>query len=293
MQYSFQKSRSRRGPTDGNSDFTALKKNLNLDDTKHKEELRALYTHFPCNISWYRQKIWKERILQCVFMIVSVAFLAAIPIVVYLLTQPDSDDGDRLGFAAANVTAQLTAVLTGLIAFHNFLSQWFVTRNGIASFHNASATLQTALYGFEDKWRDKDKGDDFKKAVDEQVAFARNVVSQEQAEYFNRLATIPQIDIGAALSTAGQAAVGIVGRHGYTTPQEKVAYKTSLDELKVKQALVEGIDKRLTELQEQLSKSKDDSEKNRLAEAIKSTETKQQQAELERIEASAELSKFT
>jgi hypothetical protein len=70
-----------------------------------------------------------------------------IPLIIFYIGEASTSTG--------NVTAQVTALLTGLLAVHKSLSSWLDKRKVIGNFWKAESDLKTKLYAFEDKWKGK------------------------------------------------------------------------------------------------------------------------------------------
>ncbi|MCI5208752.1 MAG: hypothetical protein D3910_08150 [Candidatus Electrothrix sp. ATG2] len=294
MAYSFQ-GNSRRQPDASHPDFVELKKNLALkkEDESLDSELLLLVTHFHNNISWYRTRITRDQKRQKRFFVFSLVLLLMIPITVFGLTQVGTSSHSVN--EASRIAAQLTAVFTGLIAFHNILREWFVGQNGITSFHEASSNLQSRLYTFEDDWKTltPEQYEDFKNAIKEEVTYARGIVAKEQKLYFQRMANFPVIDLGAVLSTAGKTAAGFVTQHRGTQTEREIAHAEATDAVKTREALVAGYETSLRNKKEALKEAHDEETKTALKTAISAELTAKKQAEVELIKALAELAKYS
>lgn len=287
MAYSFEETKksTRRAPDETHPDLKELKTDLVVNDETHDGLLLALVTQFPLNISWYRGRIKWERRKQWVFFLVSAGLLLAIPIVIYLFTSKAPK--------GVTITVQLTALLTGLIAFHNVVRHWLEARNGLAIFHEASSKLQTNFYEFIDKWRTKEKDAEFKKAVEAQLKFARDIVNEEQKKFFEKIATFPTIDLGAALMSAGQSAAGIIDRHRRKLTEQEVAQRKALQDVQVKEALTSGYDKLIKDQEATLKIEQDETEKAEIKKSIADARKAKRKVEEDLLKALAQLEKFS
>lgn len=154
--YSFE-NKGRRKFSDEQSEDVAMDefaKRLGFEGGNYKEkrEHRDILLDFILNyhkvISRYQELQAREAKLRKKFTVVSLALLFIIPLLI--LAMGVVFPGDK-----GSITAQVTAVLTGLLAVHKSLSSWMDKRKVIGNFWKAESDLKTRLYSFEDKWKGK------------------------------------------------------------------------------------------------------------------------------------------
>ena len=174
------------------------------------------------NINWYQRALKKELRLRGVFFALSIAMLAAVPIVVLLLPQfvssmlPPSDDTTNTYSIAQNVTAQITAVLTGLLGFQRAISAWLDKRKIAGSYAQTSAKLKDLVWSLHQKWNVREivpaiKGE-LAEDLRDGIRDARQLTSDEQLFYFANL-SYPTIDVGSILKSSGAQASSIAATH--------------------------------------------------------------------------------
>lgn len=149
-------------------------------------------------IHWYVTRMRKELRYRALFIAFSVLLLVMIPVLLVGLGMLPKWFGVQ---GTAFATAQVTGVITGLIAIHRVLSTWLEKRRLIVHFHKASAALKAGLYSLEDKWRGRavDAGkrlkaefvDDVKRGIES----ALQITKEEEEAYFEYRAGLPSINI--------------------------------------------------------------------------------------------------
>jgi len=244
-----------------------------LDDTA-RAAIAGFMTHHHLAIMRYQTLLDREKRHRAFFIGFSFVLLALVPLSIFLLSE-------HLAGKSSNIIAQITAMLTGLLAVQKALSSWLDKRVIIGNFYRAQSTLKSNLYTFEDQWRGKLSGNKeessgggkstkvinpaFLKAISDAIKVAREVVVDEQTKFYEAL-TYPSIDVGSILKGAAEASGALTGRFrgaelALRETQEKIAgerqslrnllgqtlttlkgQKESLDELVEKQeAAFEGI----------------------------------------------------
>lgn len=219
--YSFEKKGRRKFP-DPESESAAVETfadRLGLGDINYaayQDQLLNFIINHHKVISRYDELLDREKVLRNCFTGISLLLLVIVPI---LILKMDSwFDGDN----KAAITAQVTAVLTGLIAVHKSLSSWLDKRTVIGNFWKAQSELKTKLYAFEDKWKgqavliSKEDGkeirrlkEDFLVEIRVAIAAARAIVQEEQSKFFDTI-TYPSIDIAEMIKGAGASAKDLV-----------------------------------------------------------------------------------
>ncbi|HEX8874319.1 MAG TPA: hypothetical protein VF780_06785, partial [Nitrosospira sp.] len=165
-------------------------------------------------ISRYNELRDRENRWRILFTGISLILLMAIPLIIFHIGEASAGTG--------NITAQVTALLTGLMAVHKSLSSWLDKRKVIGNFWKAESDLKTKLYAFEDKWKDKATQDaagnpgaahtlkdDFLSEARTAIVEARAIVQDEQSKFFDTL-IYPSIDLGEMLKDTGDRAKALV-----------------------------------------------------------------------------------
>lgn len=242
--YSFE-NQGRRKFSDPKSEEAAVKEfatRLKLTDNsykKHQDILLEFILNHHKVISRYNELKDREMRLRKQFTVVSLVLLFAIPLLIFAI-------GAWLPGDKGSVTAQVTAMLTGLLGVHRSLSSWMDKRKIIGNFWKAESDLKTKLYAFEDKWRDKamqtatENGrtinklkDDFLNDARAAIADARAIVQDEQSKFFDAV-TYPTIDLGEMLKDAGDRARALVSAHAPPELEQQEKRRQATEALEAK-----------------------------------------------------------
>ena len=140
-------------PSDvGDKLYATFLLNLALDPARLDAGARALLRRYVANVHincrWYNRGVLREKALQWVAFIVSVALLVAVPIGVNV---------QKLGLAG-DPTALATTGLAVLVALHRALSGWIRRRRHIGPLWKARADLLDEIYTLETGWVDREEG---------------------------------------------------------------------------------------------------------------------------------------
>lgn len=223
--YSFENEGRRKFPDTESENLAIITfvKRVQPDDkdfsySEHRDLLLNFILNLHKAISRYKELRHREKKLQRTFTGISLALLFVIPLLIVAL-------GHLLPNDPSSLTAQVTAVLTGLLAVHKSLSSWLDKRKVVGNFWKAESDLKTKLYAFEDKWKGqatqvaKEQGkeikkfkDDFLKDVQAIIVEARAIVQDEQSKFFDSV-TYPSIDLGDMLKVSGASAKALVTAH--------------------------------------------------------------------------------
>ncbi|MCK4465081.1 MAG: hypothetical protein KAU83_05160 [Bacteroidales bacterium] len=251
------KSRKRsRSKKEAQTELAKFANRLDLKEshyTGHKDELLEYVMEHHLNIDWYEERLKKERNYRYIFTTISLALLLLIPIGILYLTQLP-------GISGSSVAAQITAVLTGLLAVHRSLSSWFSKRQLMGHFWKASADLKESLYSFEERWRgnavteNNKLKDDFVKGVYNGIDYARKIVKEEKINFF-KLHSLPSIDLGRTLKEATADAKSLFTTHISPDLEREQARETlEMNILKLEKE-INGLDILINEKKELLNKS--------------------------------------
>jgi len=164
------------------------------------EELVDYVTDMHLRISWYEQKLNRERVLSGFYISLTIVLMAAIPALIYYFSgQIEADTG----------IAEIAAVLSGVLAIHKGFASWLEQRRVIGDFWKAMADLKEALYDLEDKHRKEGKNwdeaaqEDLKKDLQLGIQFAQRVERKEREKFFKNYKT-PKFDLVGSLSSIGK-----------------------------------------------------------------------------------------
>jgi hypothetical protein len=191
--------------------------NDEIPATNFGQPLLELATHCNLAIAWYEGKIKKEVWARRGYFFVSLGTLLLIPITLYLI-----GNFSRLGQPTA-VTAQMSAVLTGLLAFQRGVSAWLDRRQIVGAYAKASSDLKTLLYTFEQTWdtmaTDSSHAVEFTSALRTITAKSRDIVRLETEAYYQTL-SYPTLDLGSLVKSAASDAGTLI--HTFGTPTSSV-----------------------------------------------------------------------
>jgi hypothetical protein len=220
--YSFEewaRKESIRAPEVADQTLGAFAERLGIAKTPAtlKELLRDYVLEIHLNIDWYVRRLERERALQWMFTMFSVVLLIGIPPLIAWLSH--RDDTKTVWTAA-----QITAMITGILAIHKTLAAWVDKRQLFGHFWRTSAELKELLYSFEQRWHGKALADtapgtasgtapgtapnpEFVQALQADVARARQIVRAERQGFYD-LFQSPAFDVFQRLNDAlshGQA----------------------------------------------------------------------------------------
>jgi len=205
--------------------------------------LLQLATHCNLAIAWYEAKIRKETRARGAYFFISLGLLLLIPIVLFLM-------GNLSTFGQpAAVTAQMSAVLTGLLAFQRGVSAWLDRRQIVGTYAKASSDLKTLLYTFEQTWdmmaTDPSHAVEFASALRTAASKSRDIVRRETEAYYQTL-SYPTLDLGSLVKSAASDASSLVQTFG--TPTSAVTDIAAAKLVQLRQ--------RVDELDAQISRAK-------------------------------------
>lgn len=105
-------------------------------------------THLMGNIHWYEKKVIKEKSIRLVYIFLSLSLLFLVPVAVAAIAKTES------------LAAEITVILTGMVALYLSLIKWLKSRNLIALYWQTKSNLKSRLYALEDKWHHDGKWTD-------------------------------------------------------------------------------------------------------------------------------------
>jgi hypothetical protein len=216
------------------------------------DRLTDLIISCHLNIQWYQRKLSGEVNLRRWYFALSLAMLAMIPLVLFVISFWTAHSG---GNQAIGVTTQLSAILTGLLAFQRGVSAWLDKRQVVAGYSKACSDLKSVLYTFEQAWDsvavDPARYTEFLLAIRAATAKCKDIVRQETDQYFQTL-SYPTIDVGSLLNSSTSDAQSLV--RSFTVPANNAAPASAVSATKqVASAKVQQLRQRVDELDAQLA----------------------------------------
>lgn len=172
-----------------------FKKQLGLPlNTKMKIDhaLEDFLAEAVLGAAWYQSK--SKHALRGIWLYIAVNVALVIGIPLGLIGLARLCNGNVCNGTGA-LPAQITGVLTGILALQKTLSQWYASQQRYAAWYKARSDLKTLYYGLVRQWSGKISViDQFRDALDTATDQARKVISDEQLDYFQRLA-LPSFDV--------------------------------------------------------------------------------------------------
>jgi hypothetical protein len=218
--------------------------------TMFDEGLLALATHCNLNISWYQQRLKKEMRARRGYFFVSLSMLLLIPLVIFVISRSTSATpaaGSATAGQATLVAAQLSALLTGLLAFQRGISAWLDRRQVVGGYSKASSDLKTILYTFEQTWdsmaTNPVHATEFAAAIRAATFQCRQVVTSETDSFYQTL-SYPTLDIGSLVKSASADATTIVKTFAPADAAADALAAASIESLRQK---VDALDAQLTQ----------------------------------------------
>lgn len=239
------------------------------------ELLREYVMEIHLNIDWYVRRLERERRMQWVFTVFSVVLLIGIPPLIAWLSHRDD-------VKTVWTAAQITAMITGILAIHKTLAAWVDKRQLFGHFWRTSAELKELLYSFEQRWYGKALSDagaspEFVQAMHADIARARQLVREERQGFYD-LYQSPAFDVFQRLNDAlsqGQAlaqqlrspALDERAAREQEVAQRKQSIEAVLRRKHELDAQIRGFDRLLRDLAASLG-SADDAERARIEQNI-------------------------
>jgi hypothetical protein len=151
-------------------------------------------------ISWYMAKIKRANHLRIAYILGTAALILLIPLALAYMPQMMSKIAGT-GVTSSTI-AQLSGVLTGVLALQKMLSVSLAQQQQrYGAWWKVSSDLKKLWYSLQTKWHqaelaanwDKRK-DEFVIDVETDIQKARDLVSDEEADFFQKL-TLPSVDV--------------------------------------------------------------------------------------------------
>lgn len=191
-------------------------------------------------VGWYVHKIWLAGIYRWLFIGCSGVLLIAIPVILgYASYLAKGHVGE-----APLIVGQLTTLLTGVIALQKFVAAALGQQQRYGAWHKAASDLKKIWYGFQTNWAAKNLSTDwttqkgaFFTDMADRVVQARSIVSDEQTDYFQKLA-LPTVDVWDLLSKSKTDAANLIQN---MAPSLATATAQKAELLKARQELAKHV----------------------------------------------------
>lgn len=217
--------------------------------------LLGFVTEHHLNIQYYQDQLRKRRCRRFCLFVGSCVLLVLVPVLIANMHSERSWDKVAI--------AQVTALLTGLIAVHRTVSSWMDQRNLVSLFWNAASDLKQALYTFEGKWRGMTREQGFAEALREGTAAAREVVIAEQKQFFSTTA-YPSVNLLNVLRASTTDVQDLMTKYGVKPSEVETNLKEIRQRSHLANVLHSLIEKQIDEL-----KNANDTERNAIEAALK------------------------
>ncbi|WP_428265569.1 hypothetical protein [Haliangium sp.] len=258
--------------------------------------LTRYVVHVHLNISWYAERLAREKRWRQLYIACSVLLLLIIPALVWLLAHTSSGD-------SASVTAQISALITGVLGIHKAMAGWLDKRQLFGHFWRASAELKELLYSLEEEWKGRAVADgalrrEFRDALRADIEKARQILHKERQGFYD-LYQYPSFDIfhklneaftqGRGLATSLRPAP-LLEREAADKREAELDKRVAEAERRKREldAQIQGLEE-LVRTQEQSLDSTDDRTRVRVEQSLMLVQQNLDQARYERIRVDAEL----
>lgn len=156
--------------------------NSNLD-----EHLETFLSEAVLGAAWYQKRCGNAYRKIWFYIIANCALVIGLPLSLIGIAALDK--------AVTPIPAQVTAVLTGILALQKTLSTWYSSQQRYAAWYKARSDLKSLYYAFVQTWSGKSTATNlFLPALQAATAAARKIIDDEQENYFQRLA-LPSFDV--------------------------------------------------------------------------------------------------
>ncbi len=222
---------------------------------RQSDELIDYAVDVHMNIAWYVRRLEREKLWRQVFTISSLALLPLIPALIWLLGAAPGEGGALTVEADSGISAaQLTAMLTGVLAIHKTVAAWLDKRQLFGHFWRASADLKEILYSCEQSWKDEAHADgalrpEFLEALQADLVRVRQILREERQGFYD-LYRYPSFDVVHKLTEAFSQSRTLV--NDLRSPAQRDRDERALSR-KETQAQVVAAKRRLNEIDAQVA----------------------------------------
>ncbi len=191
----------RYGSREIDADLLKMNADLPIASRVEKPELENYLNTVHRNIFWYLINRKKQEKLYYLYMALTLALAALIPYSCYKIAFLAKEAGVTSGV----VTAQLTTILTGGVAFHRVITSWLFRRNTALEFWRAGSALKKLHLNLIERWKkDSQPPDDpylFSTDLTVTAKKARAIINIETEAHFASFSGI-EVDLGQVLTSA-------------------------------------------------------------------------------------------
>jgi hypothetical protein len=171
-------------------------------DANLDHALEAFLAECVLGAAWYEAKYRDASKKVSLYIVLNVTLVLGIPAGLILL-QKWSDQSSAL-------PAQITGVLTGILALQKTLSAWYASQQRYAAWYKARSDLKTLYYSFVQQWFGKiATAEQFLPALLTATAAARKIIEDERQDFFQKLA-LPSFDVLDMLTSSRSTVAGLV-----------------------------------------------------------------------------------
>ena len=287
------------GDSSTKSDLKVFLQRMELDSVFERHfqaDLRDFVVQHHANILWYDGALRREVCLRNIYFGVNVLLLLAIPLVIAGLTFYSNNPINGFNLEGGVTASMITAGLSGLFGVQRALTAWLDKRQLTSLYSRTRAKLKTAVYTFEQTWREAGPGTTdfgtFGKALFKAIEDARNTVQEEQEAHYD-ISAAPTFSLQDVLSGAASGAQSLTAQLAVKETPEQAQQrqhiednqKTARDfEAEIQQCQLVYAQKSVA-----LAGEQDPDKRKALTDDIGANNTKQRQAELGRAIIIAEL----
>jgi hypothetical protein len=138
--------------------------------------------------AWYEKRYRSARGKAVAYIALNIALVTGLPLALIGLGRLAGPN------TAKAVAAQITALLTGVLALQKTLAGWYASQQRFAIWYKSASDLKSAYYGLVQMWQHRTGDPGFLPALEDATAAARAVISNEQLDFYQKLA-LPSFDI--------------------------------------------------------------------------------------------------
>ncbi|SPP92813.1 hypothetical protein [Bradyrhizobium vignae] len=146
--------------------------------------------------AWYTRQYSRARRNAILFIALNAAMVVGFPIAIAALGGTWSSSSSAANPHVGSLVAQLTAVLTGILALQKTISAWYSQQQNYAGWYKCAADLKELYYSLLKAWTGKVEGREIEFAawLETSSAEARKLLNTERLDYYTRLA-LPTFDV--------------------------------------------------------------------------------------------------
>lgn len=213
--YAFERHGGPRGGLEAQAAYDTLLRRLRVTPDEVRGEgvdrtIRSYVVEVPLNIAWYDAAWRREHRYHRAFLGLTIGLLVvALPLLGYLPVLALQAE-----LQGSTTVAQVTGILTGLLALQRSAGVVFDRRKRVALFHESAAELKELLYSLEDRWRggvlvDGKVSPEFLEALRDDIKAAKAIARDERKKFFQALQSTPSVDLGSMLQRGASQASAV------------------------------------------------------------------------------------